>query len=111
MLKDRPARPLGLAYWLVTDTGAKPVLPAGRNSALAWVADAEAWPRFSKQLEDWVARIVAHIRAGDFPLAPRSETCTDTCAFGSVCRIAQSRSTGKVFELELPLFDKGEGAE
>jgi ATP-dependent helicase/nuclease subunit B len=104
LLKDRPARPLGLAYWLVTDTGAKLMLPSGRK-ALAWIADAEAWTRFSQQLEKWVARIVTHIRAGDFPLSPRSATCTDTCAFGSVCRIAQSRNTGKVFPLELPVLD------
>jgi ATP-dependent helicase/nuclease subunit B len=105
LLKDSRARPLGLAYWLVTDTGAKSMLPAGRNAALAWIDNAEAWPKFSKQLEEWVARIVTHIRAGDFPLAPRSETCTDTCAFGCVCRIAQSRNTGKVFALELPVID------
>jgi len=104
LLKDRPARPLGLAYWLVTDTGARSMLPSGRQ-ALDWIDDAEAWVRFSRQLEDWVARIVSHIRAGDFPLAPRSDSCTDTCAFGSVCRIAQSRNTGKVFPLGLPVRD------
>jgi ATP-dependent helicase/DNAse subunit B len=104
LLKGRAARPLGLAYWLVTDTGAKSMLPSGRQ-ALAWLADAEAWTRFSRQLEAWVARIVSHIRSGDFPLAPRSATCSDTCDFGSVCRIAQSRHTGKVFPLELPVLD------
>ena len=96
LLKDRRARPLGLAYWLVTDTGPKTVLPSGRNAALAWIADQAAWAKFSRQLEGWVARIVTHIRAGDFPLAPRSETCTDTCPFGCICRISQSRNTGKV---------------
>lgn len=110
VLKDSRARPLGLAYWLVSDTGAKPILPAGRNAALAWIDDAEAWPKFSRQLEEWVARIVTHIRAGDFPLAPRSDTCTDTCAFGSACRIAQSRNTGKVFALRLPVIDDQAGA-
>jgi len=104
LLKDRPARPLGLAYWLVTDTGPKPMLPSGRakNAGLAWLADADAWPVFRGQLEAWVARLVSHIRAGDFPLAPRSENCTETCDFGRVCRIAQSRNTGKVFALDLP---------
>ena len=109
LLKESRARPLGLAYWHVTDTGAKSMLPAGRNAALAWVDNAEAWPKFKRQLEEWVARIVTHIRAGDFPLAPRSETCTDTCAFGCVCRIAQSRNTGKVFALELPVIDDAAG--
>jgi ATP-dependent helicase/nuclease subunit B len=102
LLGEKKARPLGLAYWLVTDTGPKPVLPAKRTPQ-AWLSDAEAWPRFRAQLEEWVARIAAHIRAGDFPLAPRSQTCTDTCPFGCVCRIAQSRNTGKIFPLELPV--------
>jgi ATP-dependent helicase/DNAse subunit B len=104
LLYDSRARPLGLAYWLVTDTGAKSVLPAGRNRALAWLETHEEWARFSKQLEKWIARIVTHIRGGDFPLAPRSENCTDSCSFGCVCRIAQSRNTGKVFALELPVM-------
>ena len=79
------------------------MLPAGKKAALAWLANPEAWATFRKQLEAWVALLATHIRAGDFPLAPRSEHCTDTCSFGPVCRIAQSRNTGKVFELELPV--------
>ena len=43
---------------------------------------------------------------GDFPLAPRSDHCTDTCGFGPVCRIAQTRNTGKVFPLALPALPK-----
>ncbi len=104
LLKDRPARPLGLAYWMVTDTGAKPMLPAGKRATLSWLADPGKWATFRGQLEKWVAELVTHIRAGDFPLAPRSEHCTETCAFGPVCRIAQSRNTGKVFPLELPVL-------
>src|SRR5262249_3532886 len=103
LFKDRPARPLGLAYWLVTDTGHKPMLPAGKRAAQAWRADPAKWPKFREQLETWVATLVARIRAGDFPLAPRSEHCTDTCEFGPVCRIAQSRNTEKVLPLALPV--------
>jgi hypothetical protein len=44
------------------------------------------------------------VRGGDFPLAPRSEHCTDTCPCGPVCGIAQSRNAGKVFPLPLPLL-------
>ena len=104
LLKGKPARPLGLAYWLVTDTGAKPMLPAGKKAAQSWLANPEKWAKFREQLEGWVATLAGHIRAGDFPLAPRSEHCTDTCAFGPVCRIAQSRNTGKVFPLALPVL-------
>jgi RecB family exonuclease/superfamily I DNA/RNA helicase len=106
LLKDRPARPLGLAYWLVTDTGPKPMLPSGKRSLLAWLTDPGRWARFREQLEAWVATLVSHVRAGDFPLAPRSEHCTDTCRFGPVCRIAQSRNTGKLFPLALPLLPR-----
>lgn len=103
----RPGRPLGLAYWLVTDTGPKPVLPGSRQ-ALAWLTDRKKWATFRQHLEAWVATIVGRIRDGQFPLAPRSDTCTDTCSFGSVCRIAQSRNTGKVWELSPAAGGAGE---
>jgi hypothetical protein len=96
----RKARPLGLAYWLVTDTGPKPVLPS--KQPLAWLADAKKWATFRGQLEAWVALVVGRIRAGRFPLAPRSDTCTERCAFGQVCRISQSRNVGKAWELAPP---------
>jgi ATP-dependent helicase/DNAse subunit B len=95
------ARPLGLAYWLVADAGPKVALPASR-SATAWLTAAEQWPTFRAQLEAWVATLVGHIRRGDFPLKPRSEHCTDTCPFGQVCRIAQSRHVAKDWDLPLP---------
>ena len=111
LLKGRPARPLGLAYWMVTDTGPKPMLPSNKRKPLEWLLDAAQWPRFRSQLEAWVAELVGHVRAGDFPLAPRSEHCTDACAFGPVCRIGQSRTTGKVFALGLPVAAKEAGGD
>ena len=96
-------RPLGVAYWLVTDSGPKPMLPSGKKQVLAWLADPSKWERFRGQLEAWVATLVGRVRGGDFPLAPRSEHCTDTCGFGPVCRISQSRHTGKVYALSLPV--------
>jgi RecB family exonuclease len=97
----RSARPLGLAYWLVMGEGPKRVTP-GARSDLAWLADPEKWTKFREQLEHWVATVVSKIRDGRFPLAPRSENCTDTCSFGKVCRISQSRNVGKVWDLSLP---------
>ena len=101
---NRKARPLGLAYWLVTDQGPKPVLPGAKQS-LGWLSDPKQWATFRKQLEEWVARVVGRIRDGQFPLAPRSDKCTETCAFGPVCRISQSRNVGKVWELSPPGAD------
>ena len=46
--------------------------------------------------------LVGTIRQGAFPLAPRSEQCTQTCPFGPVCRITQARAVGKVWDLPLP---------
>jgi ATP-dependent helicase/DNAse subunit B len=102
MFPGKTARPLGLAYWMVTAEGAKPVLP-GKRKPLSWLADPAAWAKFRTQLESWVATLARHIRAGDYPLAPRSENCTDTCQFGPVCRIAQARSVGKEWKLRLPV--------
>jgi ATP-dependent helicase/nuclease subunit B len=96
------ARPLGLAYWLVAEKGHKPAMPAGR-SPTKWATDVGEWARFRAQLEAWVATLVGRIRRGDFPLRPRSEDCTQTCSFGQVCRIAQSRSVRKEWELPLPV--------
>ena len=86
---------------MVTESGPKLALPAGRQ-ATAWLAAADHWPRFRDRLEAWVATLVGHVRAGEFPLKPRSEQCTETCPFGQVCRIAQSRSQEKLWELPLP---------
>jgi RecB family exonuclease len=96
----RKARPLGLAYWLVTDTGPKRVLPS--RQSLAWLGDPKKWATVRQQLEEWVAKVVGRIREAQFPLAPRSDNCTETCTFGEVCRIAQSRHTGKVWDLSPP---------
>jgi ATP-dependent helicase/nuclease subunit B len=97
LFPGRPARPLGLAYWLVTDTGPKAVMP--QKQPLAWLSDSKQWAKFRAQLEAWVAKVVGSIRQGRFPLAPKSVNCTDTCPFGQVCRIAQSRNVGKVWDL------------
>ena len=84
----------------MTDTGPKAVLPS--RQSLAWLGDTKKWAEFRRQLEEWVAKAVGKIRDAKFPLAPRSDICTETCSFGQVCRIAQSRNTGKIWELNLP---------
>ncbi len=106
LLAGQEARPLGLAYWLVTDTGPKVALPASRNP-LIWLDEGKHWREVRAQLEAWVTRLAANIRRGNFPLAPRSEHCTDVCPFGQVCRIAQARAVDKEGMLPLP----GEGEQ
>ncbi|WP_029629724.1 PD-(D/E)XK nuclease family protein [Zavarzinella formosa] len=105
---DQPARPLGLAYWLVTDEGTKRMLPAGKKSSLGWFRDPAEWETYRGQLEAWVVELITRIRDAQFPLAPRSETCTETCSFSQACRIAQSRHVEKDWRLELPMMEKSE---
>jgi ATP-dependent helicase/DNAse subunit B len=100
LLAGRGARPLGLAYWLVTDNGPKVVLPA--RSPHAWFRSADEWAKVCRLLEGLVVELVRHIRAGDFPLAPRSDTCTETCPYSQVCRITQGRRVEKRWALALP---------
>ena len=104
MFAGQQARPLGVAYWLVTDTGPKVALPNYRRPT-AWYADRTEWETFRDVLETWVVTIVQRIRAGDFALAPRSEKCTDTCPYGPTCRIGTSRHAGKSFGLPLPVIE------
>jgi ATP-dependent helicase/nuclease subunit B len=101
LFAGREARPLGLAYWLVTDTGPKVVLPGDRKHH-GWFKSGDEWAKVRDLLEEWVSDLVRHIRAGDFPLEPRSDSCTETCPYSQVCRIAQGRGAQKTWELALP---------
>jgi ATP-dependent helicase/DNAse subunit B len=100
LLAGQQARPLGLAYWLVTEKGPKVVLPS--KGQLVWFHETDRWREIREQLQRWVITLVANIRQGVFPLKPRSEDCTKTCDFSEICRIAQSRMVEKDWELPLP---------
>src|SRR5262249_38069837 len=100
LLAGQEARPLGLAYWLVGESGPKVALP-GRAATL-WLEGPERWPAIRALLGEWVVILVKKIREGAFPLAPRSEHCTLTCPYAQVCRIAQACGVGKACELPLP---------
>jgi ATP-dependent helicase/DNAse subunit B len=100
LLTGQPARPLGMAYWLVADSGPKVVLP-GRNPVL-WLTGTDGWETVREQLRQWVVTLVTNIRQGVFPLKPRSEDCTQTCDYSQICRIAQARVVDKPWELAPP---------
>ncbi len=105
LLQEHGARPLGLAYWLVTDEGPKVVLPTEKNKTL-WLNETKRWRQVREVLEKWVLTLVSHIRQGSYPLKPRSEHCTQTCDFSQICRISQARSVEKSWQLPLPLLAK-----
>jgi ATP-dependent helicase/DNAse subunit B len=107
LLADRQARPLGLAYWLVSESGPKVVLP-GRTH-LAWYEQGAGWHEVREQLVSWVVTLAEHIRRGVFALQPRSEHCTQTCNFSQVCRIGQARSVPREPLLPLPGEGEAEG--
>jgi ATP-dependent helicase/DNAse subunit B len=98
------ARPMGLAYWLVTDIGAKVVLPANPKQPTSWHLQPKQWHAVRAELENWVATLVRHIRQGVFPLKPRFENCTELCDYSQVCRINQARAVAKTWSLELPVL-------
>lgn len=100
---EKQVRPLGFAYWLVTDEGIKWMLPDSKKPTL-WFSKPEEWQTYVERLRSWVIQLVTMIRNAEFPLAPRSEDCTSTCAFGQVCRITQSRHVEKDWRLELPML-------
>jgi ATP-dependent helicase/DNAse subunit B len=108
LLAGQNARPLGLAYWLVADSGPKPALPGPGRQQVSWLGTGEGWLLVREQLERWVTTLVARIRRGDFPLKPRSEHCTATCDFAEVCRISQVRAVvaDKAWVLPLPVIEE-----
>jgi ATP-dependent helicase/DNAse subunit B len=103
------ARPLGLAYWLVTEDGPKVVLPDTKSKLLDWFQRPSNWEAFREQLENGVVELVHQIRRGQFPLAPKRRDCTSMCNYSHVCRIGQSRSVGKRWSLSLPLVTPSGG--
>jgi ATP-dependent helicase/DNAse subunit B len=100
LLAGRGARPLGLAYWLVSENGPKVVLPT--RGAVTWFQETGRWREVREQLQRWVATLAKNIRGGVFALRPRSEHCTQTCEFSQVCRITQTRWVEKAWHLPLP---------
>jgi ATP-dependent helicase/DNAse subunit B len=100
LLADQDARPLGLAYWLVSENGPKVVLPA--RGAVTWFQETGRWREVREQLQRWVVTLVTNIRRGVFALRPRSEHCTQTCDYAQICRIAQARGVEKAWHLPLP---------
>ncbi len=113
VLAGQKARPLGLAYWLVTDTGPKWMMPATVKRRTSWLTQLEDWARVRQQLEQWVATLVTHIRQGTFPLRPREENCTETCDYSQVCRISQARVfvENRTWQLSLPVVTGSRGEE
>jgi ATP-dependent helicase/DNAse subunit B len=108
LLAGKKARPLGMAYWLVAGSGHKVALPADRYRPTVWLEQLDHWPAVRDTLERWVTTLVRNIREGTFPLKPRSKDCTARCEFAQVCRISQSRSVDKAWELPLPVIETPE---
>jgi RecB family exonuclease len=80
-------------YWALRDEGFKPV----RLERLPGAKDGDPWAAYQARLVAFLLEVVTHLRAAEFPVAPRKEDCTRTCDFSSVCRIGQVRKLEKVW--------------
>jgi RecB family exonuclease len=94
------AEPIAAGYWTMDrgfdHKGALNVLhgPAGEDDST------NRWTDLYSQAVASIARFVAAIRSGQFPVHSRDENCTGRCEFSTVCRIAQIRAIGKTWPLE-----------
>ncbi len=89
-------RPLDAGYWALRKDGYKPLATMATLTD-GMVQPAESWDAVRTGIEQFVQSIVAHLRAGRFPVAPRVADCTRTCDYRVVCRIRQIRQSGKVW--------------
>jgi ATP-dependent helicase/DNAse subunit B len=94
------AVPLWSGYWSFVDgVSSKPesslVCSSGGRT------QSEEWEELQRAVVGRVGQLVRDIRGGVFPVYNRDEQCTSGCEFRTVCRIAQVRSTGKCWPLEM----------
>lgn len=92
-LTAEPAVLADFGYWSLRKGGYKAV----RMPKFGGSGEQDPWSAYRERLEAYLTALVSHMRAGDFPVAPRKEDCTRTCDYSSVCRIAQVRNAGKVW--------------
>ncbi|MCA9247795.1 MAG: exodeoxyribonuclease V subunit gamma, partial [Planctomycetales bacterium] len=91
---EREAHPWLAAYWYVRDGGTKSRFQFGQLAADLIEPTAE-WKAIEQQAVERVGKIVAGLRAGEFPMACRDLQCTSQCDFRTVCRVHQTRALEK----------------
>jgi len=91
--------PWAAAYWFVADQGysAKQSLQMFASAAGELQPTAQ-WQALRDKDIERVLTMVDNLRAGRFPVASRDEHCTSYCAFSTICRINQVRSTEKEWD-------------
>jgi len=88
------AQPWQIGYWYIRDTGFATAVNQGRVKASEPPAPIEAavWQSLVATLEQVIPRLAAGIRAGRFPVVNADPDCTATCAYNTICRVAQIRA-------------------
>jgi ATP-dependent helicase/nuclease subunit B len=88
------AQPWQIGYWYIRDTGFATAVNQGRVKAGEPPAPIEAavWQALVVTLEQVIPRLAAGIRAGRFPVVNADPDCTATCAYNTICRVAQIRA-------------------
>lgn len=94
------SRVLAAGYWSIQGTGfEKGALELLQREGQT-LSDANGWPRLRPQLQQTLRRLIAGVRAGQFPVYNEDPHCTRWCPQSTICRIAQIRSLEKVWRPE-----------
>lgn len=88
------AQPWQIGYWYIRDTGFTTAVSQGRAKAGDPPAPIEeaVWQSLVATLEQVIPRLASGIRAGRFPVVNLDPDCTATCAYNTICRVAQIRA-------------------
>lgn len=94
LLADRRGRALDAGYWALRGEGYKALTQMSKLDGDEAIP-IEFWNSLSEAIERFVLDLVAQLRVGSFPVAPRSDDCTRRCDYKTVCRIKQVVHAGK----------------
>lgn len=99
------ALPLQMGYWFLKETGYKNMLKAG-NAGAEGVLVSEDWEALQESLEEYVTKLAAEIRQGNFPVYSSDSDCTKRCPFKMACRVGQIRPLEEVLHKKWSAVDR-----
>lgn len=97
LLVNQRAEPFDVGYWALSRNGYRAARLMAKFEGDDIVATRD-WPTFRDALERFVVELVASLRRGQFPIAPRSDDCTKVCDYRHACRIGQVRALRKTWD-------------
>ncbi|MFO0789865.1 MAG: PD-(D/E)XK nuclease family protein [Pirellulales bacterium] len=94
---DDAATPLWTGYWSMQN-GVTTHKSYSLHCSVESGEATDAWEDLKPKVIARIGEIVRAARRGDFPIASRDVHCASYCDFRTVCRVAQVRSVGKIWE-------------